>query len=146
MSNAGIFFRLIVLSVLLINSGCAHCNASEQEEMYTLSSALTKLTSAVEAKTLFKAAPPEMKDMDLINLSTAHDPRLKEPFADYILKATMVDGHGVVLVCDQSGRKGLLEDGGCSSVIDRHWWRDQPDHPCRVSTTICLKGSSSKVE
>ncbi|WP_051292931.1 hypothetical protein [Citrifermentans bremense] len=132
-------FRIILLSVLLFNSGCAHCIASEQEDMYTLASALTKLTSAVEEKVLFKEAPPEMKDMALIDLSVMHDPRLKEAFTEYVLKARSVNGHAVVLVCDERGRSGLLEDGGCSSVMDHHWWRDQPGHPCEVSNAICLK-------
>jgi hypothetical protein len=105
--------------------------------MYTLASALTKLTSAVEEKVLFKEAPPEMRDMELVDFATRHDPRLKEPFVGYLLKAQEVNGHAVVLLCDQRGNKGLLEDGGCSSVLDRHWWRDQPTHPCVISPQIC---------
>lgn len=140
MKEVGIAFRILLLSVLLLNSGCAHCNASgPDEEMYTLASALTKLTSAVEEKVLFKEAPSELKDMDLITLSTSHDRRLTAPFNKYLLKAAMVNGHAVVLVCDQGGRKALLEDGGCSSILDRHWWRDQPNHPCEVSTTVCIE-------
>jgi hypothetical protein len=109
----------------------------DKEEMYSLASALTKLTTAVEEKVLFKEAPAEMKDMALVDFSTSHDPRLKEPFVGYLLKAQGVNGHAVVLVCDQSGSKGLLEDGGCSSVVDKQWWRDQPDHPCEISTQMC---------
>jgi hypothetical protein len=138
MSKIGIGFQIFLFFALMLNSGCAHCQASEQEKMFTLASALTKLTSAVEEKVLFNEAPAEMKDMDLINLPTMHDPRLKEPFAEYLLRATGVNGHAVVLVCDPSGRTGLLEDGGCSSVVDQHWWRDQPNHPCEISTRMCL--------
>lgn len=139
MRNIGIVFRVFLFSILLFNSGCAHCSGSEQEKMYTLASALTKLTTAVEEKVLFKEAPDKMMDMDLINLSVAHDPRLKEPFTAYLLRARAINGHAVVLVCDPGGRKGLLEDGGCSSVMDQHWWRDQPDHPCEVSTAVCIR-------
>lgn len=141
MIKIGMVCRMVLLSALVFNGGCAHCNASEPEKMYTLGSALTKLTSAVEAKVLFKEAPPNLADMDLINLSVAHDTRLKEPFTEYVLKAKSVNGHAVVLVCDQSGRKGLLEDGGCSSVIDQHWWRDKGNHPCEVSNSICTRDS-----
>lgn len=137
MKNFGIGFRIVVFSLLVFTTGCAHYKASDKEEMYTLASALTKLTSAVEEKVLFKEVPAEMKDMELINFSTSHDPRLKEPFAEYLLKVQGVNGHAVVLVCDQSGRKGLLEDGGCSSVVDKHWWQDQPNHPCEISPQIC---------
>lgn len=138
MREVGIAFRILLLSALLLNCGCAHCGASEHnEEMYTLASALTKVTSAVEEKVLFKEVPSELKDMDLITLSTSHDSRLAAPFNKYLMKARMVNGHAVVLVCDQEGRKALLEDGGCSSILDRHWWRDQPNRPCEVSTAIC---------
>ncbi len=130
-------FRAIVLLVLLLATGCAHCNASDPEEMYTMSSALTKLTTAVEEKVFFKEAPADMKDMALINFATGHDPRLKEPFRTHVLKAEGVNGHAVVLVCDQTGSTGLLEDGGCSAVLDHHWWRDQPSRPCQISPQIC---------
>lgn len=138
MRQVGISLRVVIFSLLIFTSGCAHCNAYDQEKMYTLASALTKLTSAVEEKVLFKEAPSEMMDMELIDLSTSHDPQLKEPFAEYLLKARGVNGHAVVLVCDQSGSKALLEDGGCSSILDHHWWKDQPNHPCEISTQMCL--------
>jgi len=138
MKQIGIGLRIVVFSLLIFNSGCAHCNAYDQEKMYTLASALTKLTAAVEEKVLFKEAPAEIKDKELIDLSTKHDPQLKEPFTEYLLKARGVNGHAIVLVCDQSGSKALLEDGGCSSILDQHWWKDQTNHPCEISTQMCL--------
>ena len=138
MKKFTIVFRLMLFTLLVFNAGCAHYCVADKEEMYSLASALTKLTTAVEEKVLFREAPAEMKDMELIHFSTSHDPRLKEPFAGYLLKAHAVNGHAVVLVCDQSGSRGLLEDGGCSAVVDKQWWRDQPDHPCEISTQMCI--------
>lgn len=138
MRQIGISLRIVVFSLLIFTSGCAHCNAYDQEKMYTLASALTKMTSAVEEKVLFKEVAADVKDKELIDLSTSHDPRLKEPFEEYVLKAGNQNGHAVVLVCDQSGKKALLEDAGCTSILDQHWWRDQPNHPCEISTQMCL--------
>lgn len=137
MKNFNIGFRIVIFSLLVFTTGCAHCNASDKEEMYTLAAALTKLTASVEEKVYFKEAPAEMKDMELVNFSTSHDPRLKEPFAEYLLKAKGVNGHAILLMCDKSGTRGLIEDGGCTPVLDKHWWQVQPNHPCEISTTIC---------
>lgn len=137
MKKFGIGSRIVIFYLLIFTAGCAHCNASDKEEMFTLAAALTKLTAAVEEKVYFKEALAEMKDMELVNFSTAHDPRLKEPFAEYLLKAQGVNGHAIVLMCDKSGAKGLIEDGGCTSTLDRHWWLNQPSHPCEITTNIC---------
>lgn len=137
MKNFGNGFWIVVFFLLAFTSGCTHCNASDKEEMMTLAAALTKLTAAVEEKVYFKEAPAEMKDMELVNFSTSHDPRLKEPFAEYLLKAQSVNGHAIVLMCDKSGTRGLIEDGGCSTAADKHWWQDQPKHPCEITITIC---------
>lgn len=137
MKKFTIGFRIVVISLLALSAGCAHCKAADKEEMNTLAAALTKLTAAIEEKVYFKEAPPEMKDMELVNFSTSHDPRLKEPFAEYLIKAQGVNGHAIVLMCDKSGTRGLIEDGGCSVAVDEHWWQDQPNHPCEISTKIC---------
>lgn len=137
MKNVAKGFQIIILTLLVFTTGCAHSNAFDKEEMYTLSAALTKLTAAVEEKVYFKEAPAEMKDMELVNFSITHDPRLKEPFAEYFLKVQGVDGHAIVLICDKSGTRGLIEDGGCTSAVDKHWWQDKSSHPCVITITIC---------
>lgn len=136
MHSIGIMLRIAVVYLLLVTAGCAHCTPGK-EDMYTLAAALTKLTAAVEEKVYFREAPADMNDMELVNFSTSHDPRLKAPFAEYHLKARGVDGHAILLVCDRNGARGLIEDGGCTAAVDRHWWQDQPDHPCEISPTIC---------
>lgn len=137
MNNVGVGIRIVIFSLLVFPAGCANCNASDKEEMYTLAAALTKLTAAVEAKVYFKEAPPEMKDMELVNFSSSHDPRLTEPFEGYLLKAQGVNGHAILLMCDKNGTRGLIEDGGCTSAVDKHWWQDQPSHPCEITYNIC---------
>lgn len=136
MRNIGNSFRVIAFSLIIFGTGCAHCNAYDEDQMYTLASALTKLSAAVEAKVLFNEAP-DLKDKELIDLSTSHDSRLKEPFDGFLLKARSQNGHAIVLVCSKDGRKALLEDGTCTTKFDYYWWKDQPDRPCEISTLLC---------
>lgn len=134
MRHIGIGFRVIVFSLLIFGSGCAHCNAYNEDEMSTLASALTKLSAAVEAKI---SEAPDLKDKKLIDLATSHDRRLQEPFADYLLKARIQNGYAIVLVCSKNGSKALLEDGTCTTKFDYPWWKDQIDHPCEISPQLC---------
>lgn len=138
MKLQGFLNRIIVVSTFVFCSGCTFCIAGDQEDMFTLASALTKLTTAVESKVRFENAPVDLKDKGLLQLATQHDPGLLEPFAEYLLKAVSQNSHAVVLVCTNDGMKALLEDAGCTSRMDMHWWRDQPDRPCEISQNLCV--------
>jgi len=109
---------------------------SADDEMYTLASALTKLSAAVESTVGFKSPPPELKDQGLAELSTKHNPKILEPFAEYTVKTYSQNSHAVVLICDKEGKLALLEDAGCTSPMDKHWWRDQPEKDCSFTIKI----------
>ncbi len=138
MSLQGIVNRVIVVSSFVVCSGCTLCIASGPEEMFTLASALTKLTTAVESKVRFENAPANLNDRELLQLATEHDPGLLDPFSEYMLKAVSQNNHAIVLVCTNDGMKALLEDAGCTSKMDMHWWKDQPDRPCEISQNLCV--------
>lgn len=116
--------------LLVASAGCAVSRAAEAEKMYVLGSALTKLSASVEATVRYEDPPEGISEKELLDLSTKHDPGLLEPFADYTLRVSRQEGHAVVLVCNKEGQVGLLEDGGCSSEMDRHLWKMDPPKLC----------------
>jgi len=83
--------------------------------MFTLASALTKLTTAVESKVRFENAPTNLNDRELLQLATEHDPGLLDPFTEYLLKAVNQNNYAIVLICSNDSMKALLEDAGCTS-------------------------------
>ncbi len=141
MKFLGIVSSVIVIGTFTFCCGCTMCLAGEQEEMFTLASALTKLTTAVESKVRFENTPTDLNSQKLLQLATQHDPGLLNPFSEYVLKTANQNRHAIVLVCTADGMKALLEDAGCTSKMDMHWWRDQPDRPCEISQNICATTS-----
>ncbi|HJY08244.1 MAG TPA: hypothetical protein VJ323_18135, partial [Bryobacteraceae bacterium] len=45
-----------------------------------------------------------------------------ENFQGYKLRVLRQERHSVVLVCDATGTRALLEDAGCSGPMDRERW------------------------
>lgn len=130
--------NLVVRSIVLwlvisASAGCAAVRAADSAKMYVLGSALTKLSASVESTVRYKNPPEGIGDVDLLALSTKHDPGLMEPFADYTVHVSRQDGHAIVLVCDKMGETGLLEDAGCSSEMDRHLWKETPPKSCEFT-------------
>lgn len=130
------FKSIFVILLMLTTTGCTCCIASDVEDNYTLGSALTKLTAAVESTVRYDDPPPKLNDLELLQLSTKHDPTLLEPFSDYVLKTFVQNRHAIVLVCDKTGKYAMLEDGGCTSKLDKHLWKEAPEANC--SFTIKL--------
>ncbi len=113
----------IFISAFLM-TGCASAGPTiDQESMYILASALTKLSASVESTVRYKNPPSDISDDELLKLSTQHDPALLDPFAGYTLKVLQEDRHAIVLVCTEDGAQGLLEDVGCSAAMDKHVWQ-----------------------
>ena len=106
---------------------------NDGEDYLILASALTKLSSAVEATVRYDDPDPNLSDRELIALSTAHDPSLAEPFSRFHLRVRTIDGHAVVLVCTGPTGRAILEDAGWSAELDVHHWRDEPGRPCEFS-------------
>lgn len=132
------FVHGVVLSLmLLVFTGCALSRTAETEKMHTLSSALTKLSASVEATVRYEDPPEGIDDAELLALATKHDPGLMALFADYVVKVLRQDNHAIVLICDKNGHIGLIEDAGCSSMLDRQLWKSIPAKPCEFT----LRGS-----
>lgn len=131
------FLKSILITLLIITTtGCSCCIASDAEDNYTLGSALTKLTAAVESAVRYEDLPMGLNDFELLQFATKHDQQLLEPFSEYVLKTLVQNRHVDVLVCDKSGKYAKLEDAGCTSQLDRHLWKENPEIPCYFSIKL----------
>jgi len=140
--------RAVTISVALVLALAAGCTPLTQtqppdrEEMYIRASALTKLSAAVESTVRYKNPPPELSDRELLTLATQHDPILLDNFKGYTVRVLRQARHSVVLVCDATGNRALLEDAGCSGPMDRHRWMGEKPEPCEFTfdtAEVCLK-------
>lgn len=125
----------VVLPVLLF-VGCASVITDENEKMYILASALTKLSSAVESTVRYKSPPEATSDDGLLAMATRHDPQLLTPFAPYQLKVLREERHAIVLVCTRDGKKALLEDAGCTAKFDVYLWQMTPPKSCAFTLSV----------
>ncbi|SFN46646.1 hypothetical protein [Nitrosospira briensis] len=130
-TNGGVGITLITLSIVISSLSLASCTHGSRppnsEEMYIKASALTKLSAAVESTVRYKNPPLELSESELLTLATRHDPVLLENFKDYKVRVLRQERHSVVLVCDASGSRALLEDAGCSGRMDRERWMGKPE-------------------
>ena len=132
MRPAGIRVSVTIALVLSLIAGCAPTpKRPYSEEMFIKASALTKLAAAVESTVRYKNPPPGLDEKELLVRATQHDPALLRNFKGYKVRVLRQDRHSVVLVCDASGQRALLEDAGCSGRMDRHRWMGK--QPCEFS-------------
>lgn len=126
----------IVAALCVALSSCAFTqDRQDAEEMYTHASALTKLSTVVESTVRYKNPSPTLTENELLAVSTAHDPQLLAPFANYRIRVLSQNRHAVVLMCSLSGDTALLEDAGCNEHLDRHHWQESK-RPCQFTLKI----------
>ena len=116
--------------------------------MYIKASALTKLSAAVESTVRYKNPPTGLNERELLTLATRHDPALLDNFKDYTVRVLRQSRHSVVLVCDTTGTRALLEDAGCSGPMDRHRWMGEKPEPCEFTidtTEVCGRDSNGAI-
>ncbi len=119
--------------VIFLIAGCASGpDQIDAEEMYVRASALTKLSAAVESAVRYKNPPSDLGDQELLVFATRHDPALLENFRGYKIRVLRRERHSVVLMCNATGTRALLEDAGCTGPMDRARWKKQPQ-PCDFS-------------
>lgn len=126
---------------LVLLAGCAHTAQLDEEQMYGLASALTKLSASLESAVGFKDPPAGLSDAELIVFATQHDPTLRARFDGYTLRILRRDPHAAVLVCTSDGQRALLEDAGCSAAMEKHRWKDAPPSSCEFTVdlaAVCL--------
>lgn len=136
-------YIVLMISITLMLTGCVTKSPSPQEKMYTLASALTKLSAAVEATVRYDNPDQNLSDEELLELSTEHDVSLREPFREYSVKILRDNRHAIVLVCTKDATKALLEDAGCTAEIESHHWlpKELPDCAFTLSNEVCIKAN-----
>lgn len=127
----------IILFVIAFTfvAGC-RVSGADEEEMYRLASALTKLSAAVEATVRYEEPPPGTGEQELLRLATQHDPSLLRPFENYFVRAVSRDRHAIVLLCTKDKTRGLIEDAGCSAKLDAHLWQANPPKACEFTIKV----------
>lgn len=133
---------LAVLMTTMFLTGCVHCRSNEGETMRPLASALTKLSPQVENVVRYETPPANATDEVLLKLATKGDPGLLDSFKGYKLRIHSQDRHAIVLLCNEDGKLGLLEDLGCTGTMDRSLWKEDAIMPCKFTLSVefgCVK-------
>ncbi|TWO68070.1 hypothetical protein FN976_24345 [Caenimonas sedimenti] len=129
---------LVYLALASLVGACA-LRPSEREMNY-LASALTKVSAGVDATVRFRPPPAGASEAEVLQMSTAHDPGLLKPFADYTVRVQRSGRASAVLVCDRGGSTALLEDAGCTAKLDEHRWSASTPQRCEFTldlSTVC---------
>jgi hypothetical protein len=125
----------LAIASLALGPPAAHAD-DVADRMFSLASALTRLTSAVESAVRYKNVPAGASDEAVLDLATRHDRSLLEPFARYRLRVQRQGRDAVVLVCSRTLAVRLLEDAGCSARLDRHHWQSPVALPCEFTINV----------
>ena len=138
MMSRGCFMALTAF-VLLV-TGCA--TPTSEREMNAMASALTKLAAAVDATVRYDNPPASLPDTELVRIATAHDPSLASPFAKLDVRVQRDGQNSSVLICRARAGQAMLEDAGCTTMVERHHWRSPTALACVPTinlTTACTK-------
>jgi len=127
---------LAALMTTMLISGCMHCRSNEGETMRPLASALTKLSPQVENVVRYETPSANATDDELLKLATKSDPGLLDSFKGYKLRVHSQDRHAIVLLCTEDGKRGLLEDLGCTGTLDRNLWKEDAAMPCDFTLSL----------
>ncbi len=123
----------LMIALVIVLTGCvtpAPRQTYSEGEMMTAAAALTKVTTAAEAKLRYGPPSDTLSDAEFLAQSVAHDPGLLKPVAGYQVKARRQGRQVAILVCSADGAIALLEDAGCTAAMDRQRWKDKPKSPC----------------
>jgi hypothetical protein len=111
------------LAILVILSGCNICPPldAHYEAIKAVDDPLISLSRAVDV--VIDALPVDAQDEVIFNAVRARsgDSHLFVPFAGYKLRAKIKNEIGLILVCTQDGKYGIIEDASCTSRIET--WR-----------------------
>lgn len=81
---------------------------------------IIRLAKAVDV--VVDKLPPTAKDQEIFSeaVQRSGDPNLLKPFDGLVLKARIQDGIGIILLCSQDGKEGIIEDVTCTTRPDCH--------------------------
>ena len=130
-----IFVTLLIIYSLAI-TGCADRRSHEAQTIRPMASSLTKLSSEVEALIRYGNPPENATEDALFAIATKNDKGFIDAFGDYKLRLHAQNKHAIILLCTKDGKRGLLEDLGCTGTLDRNLWEEDAEKPCAFSLSI----------
>jgi len=114
-------FATILIALILI-SGCALCPPVDPKQKLIMhfDDYMIRLSKAVDV--VVDKMPPDAKDQEIFSAAVQRsgDPTLLKPFNGYVLKARIQGGTGIILLCSQNGKEGIIEDVTCTTRPDCH--------------------------
>jgi len=119
-------FGILLLTITLV-SGCALCPPIDPQHKLIMyfDDYMIQLAKAVDV--VVDTLPPDAKDQEILSAAVERsgNPDLLKPFDGYILKARIGDGAGIIrtgiiLLCSQDGKEGIIEDVTCTTRPDCH--------------------------
>lgn len=114
-------FVMLFFAVTLV-SACALCPPIDPKTklVMELDNYMIPLAKAIDV--VVDKVPPGAKDQEILRAAAdrSGDPGLLKPFDGYVLKAKIEDGIGVILLCSQDGREGMIEDVTCTTRPDTY--------------------------
>lgn len=106
------------LALLLLFTGCHHRTSVREMGVQDMAVALTRLTQSVDQAYYEGKVKPGMADGDILAVSTRHDPGLLSHFGDNVIRVKLEGKAAALLLCDNAGRKALVEDVACTPEPD----------------------------
>lgn len=122
------FFAL--LAIITLTASCSMAGPLDDRVLLGVGDALTKVSAPVHATVRYKNPPADLQDAALIDMALQDFTERLDPMRGYVLKARQEGRNSSVLLCDEQGQIGLIEDAGCTGELDDKIWRTQPNHPC----------------
>lgn len=122
-------------TMIFLLSGCAYFGGGRDFD--TLGPPLLRLTSAVQGvaeRPDSYGFGPGGSGEECIRLGVEDDPNLLVPFAGLVVKAKCENKQAILLVCDADGSKVLMEDVGCTKMLD--YRAEMPVRPCDFSAQL----------
>jgi hypothetical protein len=114
-------FAIFVIAFTLITA-CALCPPIDPKQKLIMhfDDHMIRLAKAVDV--VVDTLPPNAKDQEIFSAAVQRsgDPNLLKPFDGYVLKARIEDGAGIILLCAQDSKEGIIEDVTCTTRPDCH--------------------------
>jgi hypothetical protein len=104
--------------------------------MNAMASALTKLSAAVDATVRYDNPPTGLSDTELVRIATAHDPSLALSFSKLDVRVQRDGQNSSVLICRASAGQAMLEDAGCTTMVERHHWKSPTALACMPTINL----------
>ena len=117
---------IFVILMVSLSFGCT-ANKYNDEKMYDLASELKDLSQTIDG--YLKFGDIEFKDgVELLDLVSKEYPSKVDDFVGYDIKVDIQADNAVLLLCD--GDIALIEDVGCSAVVDQILWKNIQRNSC----------------